>query len=128
MARNEGVGQFTNLGVGLGTMAGIGGVVAGTLNSAMNDAFKQTDATTATGKCTKCGATLPELAKFCFECGEKIEHPIPENMMRCPQCGNIVANGKFCSECGHKFIAICPDCGKEITDGAKFCFECGKKL
>ena len=39
VARNEAVGQFTNLGVGLGTMAGSGGTVAGTVGGAMNDAL-----------------------------------------------------------------------------------------
>ena len=43
VAQNEAVGQFTNMGVGLGTMAGVGGVgsvVGGAVNQAM-DAAKQ---------------------------------------------------------------------------------------
>ena len=39
VARNEAVGQFTNMGVGLGTMAGVGGAVGGVLGSAVNDAM-----------------------------------------------------------------------------------------
>ena len=42
VAQNEAVGQFTNMGVGLGTMAGgggaVGGVVGGAVNNAMNAA------------------------------------------------------------------------------------------
>lgn len=127
VARNEAVGQFTNLGVGLGTMAGVGGVVAGTVGGAMNDALNQTPAATA-DTCAKCGAALPANAKFCLECGEKVAPKLPDNMIVCPECGNSVVKGKFCPECGHKFITVCPKCGKEIVPGAKFCLECGEKL
>ena len=128
VARNEAVGQFTNLGVGLGTMAGIGGAVAGTVGGAMNNVLNQPATENTETKCTKCGATLPENAKFCLECGEKVVPAIPDNMIICPKCGNTVTKGKFCSECGHKFITTCPKCGKEIVSGAKFCLECGEKL
>ena len=127
VARNEAVGQFTNLGVGLGTMAGIGGVVAGTVGGAMNDALNQTPAGT-TDTCVKCGAALPANAKFCLECGEKVAPKLPDNMIICPECGSAVVRGKFCPECGHKFITICTQCGKEAIPGAKFCLECGEKL
>ena len=127
VARNEAVGQFTNLGIGLGTMAGVGGVVAGTVGGAMNDALNQTPAATA-DTCAKCGAALPANAKFCLECGEKVAPKLPDNMIVCPECGNSVVKGKFCPECGHKFITACPKCGKEIVPGAKFCLECGEKL
>ena len=127
VARNEAVGQFTNLGVGLGTMAGIGGVVAGTVGGAMNNALNQTSAGTA-DVCVKCGAALPANAKFCLECGEKVAPKLPDNMTVCPECGNSVLKGKFCPECGHKFISVCPKCGKEVISGAKFCLECGEKL
>lgn len=127
VARNEAVGQFTNLGVGLGTMAGVGGVVAGTVGGAMNDALQQTNGATG-GICGKCGATLPANAKFCLECGEKVEAAIPMDKITCPECGKTVVKGKFCPECGHKFVAVCPACGKEIAAGAKFCLECGEKL
>ncbi len=39
VARNESVGQFTNLGVGFGTMAGVGGAVGGMVGGMMNDAI-----------------------------------------------------------------------------------------
>lgn len=128
VARNEAVGQFTNLGVGLGTMAGVGSAVAGTVGGAMNDALSQTTPANSAAKCMKCGAPLPQNAKFCLECGEKVAPAIPENMVVCPECGSTVAKGKFCLECGHKFITACPNCGKETIPGAKFCLECGQKL
>ena len=48
-------------------------------------------------KCTSCGAELPSNAKFCPECGTKVE-TIPV----CPECGHKGNIGeKFCSECGN---------------------------
>lgn len=85
-----------------------------------------TEAPTApTAKCAKCGADLPTNAKFCLECGEKV---VPAGTVVCPECGNTVAKGKFCPECGHKFVTACPNCGNELTPGAKFCPECGEKI
>ena len=38
IAENEAVGEFTNMGVGFGTMAGVGGAVGGMVGGMMNDA------------------------------------------------------------------------------------------
>lgn len=132
VARNEAVGQFTNLGVGLGTMAGVGGAVAGTVGDAMSNAIHQAPAAIQTAAqptvCASCNAVLPEGAKFCLNCGEKVAPAIPEGMIVCPECKSTVAKGKFCPECGHKFAMNCPKCGVELSAGAKFCPECGEKL
>jgi membrane protease subunit (stomatin/prohibitin family) len=48
VARNEAVGEFTNMGVGFGTMAGVGGAVGGMVGGMMNDAVST--ATTPTEK------------------------------------------------------------------------------
>lgn len=46
-------------------------------------------------KCPKCQFENPEGAKFCNECGAKME-------LACPACGKVNAPGsKFCNECGH---------------------------
>ena len=42
VASNEAVGQFTNMGVGLGTMAGVGGVVGGIVGDSIQNAFGAT--------------------------------------------------------------------------------------
>lgn len=39
MAKNEAVGQFTNMGVGFGTMAGVGGAVGGVVGNAVSNAL-----------------------------------------------------------------------------------------
>lgn len=117
------VGDFVSLGVGM--------AAAGNIGAQMGDMFKgfsnntQTEDTSVKATCAKCGATLPENAKFCLECGEKV---VPADMVVCPGCGNTVAKGKFCLECGYKFVTACPKCNSEIVPGAKFCLECGEKL
>ena len=50
-------------------------------------------------KCSGCQTENPEQAKFCIECGSKLE-------FHCPGCGAVTpATGKFCMECGHKLKA-----------------------
>ena len=137
----EGLGNMTITGGGsvTGDMIGlgVGMAAAGAVAPQLGEMFKgfgapaQVTATPASepeAKCAKCGATLPQNAKFCLECGEKIAPPIPDGMIVCPECGNTVAKGRFCPECRHKFITACPKCGTEVTSGAKFCLECGEKL
>ena len=130
----EGLGNMTINGGGVaGDMIGlgVGMAAASAVAPQMSEMFKgfaptaptQTDAPEA--KCAKCGATLPQNAKFCLECGEKV---VSSDTVVCPECGNTVAKGKFCPECGHKFIIVCPKCGKDVVAGAKFCLECGEKL
>ena len=80
-----------------------------------------------TAKCPNCGNILPPNAKFCLECGTKIEQ-ITQNEIICPACGNKTPKGKFCIECGQPLINRCPNCGTEILSGGKFCLECGTKL
>lgn len=41
VAQNESVGQFTNMGVGLGTMAGVGGALGGMVGSNVRDAVSE---------------------------------------------------------------------------------------
>ena len=120
-AKNEG-GNMTNLGVGLGVMAGVSNHIGGIVNDSIANTVKP-----QTSKCLKCGSVLPENAKFCLECGAKVEI-LSENEMICPKCGNKTPKGKFCVECGAKLQNSCPNCGKEAPQGAKFCLECGQRM
>ena len=46
-------------------------------------------------KCSECQFENAEGAKFCNECGNKLE-------LACPQCSKVNQSGsKFCNECGH---------------------------
>lgn len=51
-------------------------------------------------KCLKCGTEVAPTAKFCGECGAKIERK-----KYCPACGTEVKpEQKFCTECGTRLI------------------------
>ncbi len=122
------MGDIVGLGVGLqaaGAMSGqLGGIFSG---FAAGVQAPEAAAPQSNIQCANCGNTLPANAKFCLECGTKVEN-LPENEMLCPECGKKTAKGKFCMECGASLILKCAKCGAEIPTGAKFCLECGEKL
>lgn len=78
-------------------------------------------------KCPTCGNELPSNAKFCLECGSKIEQ-LEANEIICPNCNQKTLKGKFCLNCGAALIKKCPNCGVEIPTNGKFCLECGTKI
>ena len=100
-AQNEGVGELTNMGIGLGVMSGIGGTVGGMVGSAVNDAFAGVAVQSQTGGstfCDNCGAKLTPGAAFCDECGTPQSSP-----NSCSNCGfKFIKPGKFCPKCGIK--------------------------
>ncbi len=120
-----GAGMGAGLGMGNMMMQGMGGM--GGQPAPFGQATQpQAAAATAGGKpCPKCGAVVPDGAKFCPGCGEKIA-----SGSFCPACGAAVpAGAKFCPECGQKIgAAACPKCGAELNAGAKFCPECGERV
>lgn len=74
-AANEGVGEFSNMGIGLGMMSGVGGTVGNMVGGVVTDALNVID-------------NKPDAqgnSRFCVNCGYKFEHP-----------------GKFCPNCGTK--------------------------
>ena len=136
VASNEAMGQFTNMGVGLGMITGIGNSVGASVGGIMSNTVQkamapesQPAAQPAEVKCEKCGAQLPAGAKFCLECGEKVVVKPSGNAVVCPKCGaQLPAGAKFCLECGTSLVVKCPNCAKELQTGAKFCPECGTKI
>ncbi|MBO5721873.1 MAG: SPFH domain-containing protein [Lentisphaeria bacterium] len=131
-ANNESVGQFANMGVGLGMISGISNTVGDKLGGVVQEAINSTPTaapqTAESTKCSQCGVNITENCKFCPECGAKIEPPLAENEIICPNCHARVAKGKFCSECGTPLIKKCPTCQTELSPGIKFCSECGTKI
>ena len=133
------MGDMLGLGVGMAAMGAIApqmgemmkGLNFGTsLGGAQSQMQPQSQAQTEVGatiKCVKCGNELPANAKFCLECGTKVEL-LAENEMICPACGKKTPKGKFCMECGQPLVNRCPNCGAEVPQGGKFCLECGTKL
>ena len=97
------------------------------MNMAQNVAGTSAANNATTVKCPKCGKELPAQAKFCFECGSKIEI-LAEDEIICPKCGEKTKKGKFCFLCGAPLVNKCPKCGTEVPQNGKFCLNCGEKL
>lgn len=134
-ASNENIGQFTNMGIGLGTMAGVGGAIGGIFKNALagvND-------TTVPQMPEE--ANLQSANEQSSNLAEKPQQSVQNNIsdavqpqaetVICAQCNKpIPKNFKFCPECGAKvetIKTICPKCGNDVK-GFKFCPECGEKL
>ena len=89
-AKNPGAGgTFMGAGIGLGAGVSIGSI--------FTEAMKE-NKSSSNKKCSSCNASIPTNAKFCPECGQKV------NAKKfCSQCGNEVGeNAKFCPNCGNK--------------------------
>lgn len=56
--------------------------------------------------CGKCGASLPEGAKFCVRCGAAVEEK--EEYIICPRCSSQMEPGLF----------FCTRCGERLREGA----------
>jgi len=101
-AQNTG-GGGAGTGAGLGAGFAIGNAMAGAMTNAMNQSQNQTRGDTGDGgakvACPKCGVANLTGAKFCNDCGAKMETgPVP-----CAKCTAPLQPGaKFCNECGTK--------------------------
>lgn len=118
-AKNGGgaAGTFASMGMGLTAGATIGREFAGGLGDAMSGK-----------KCSKCGTSLKADAKFCPNCGERVE-AAGGAKVNCPKCGQPVdASAKFCPHCGEPMQKTCSKCGTVVSSGVKFCPNCGEKL
>lgn len=102
VAGNEGVGEFSNMGIGIGMMTGVGGTVGNMVGGAVTNAFNginnQPQPSSSERFCENCGAKITEGAAFCDECGT----PVVDNST-CKNCGyKFERPGKFCPKCGTK--------------------------
>ncbi len=92
-AKNPG-NAMAGAGIGLGAGVGMGQMFAEAFKSTNTESKKEDKKT-----CPSCGAKISKNAKFCQECGQKMQ------------------TKKFCSECG-----------EEVKSNSKFCPNCGTKL
>ena len=137
VAQNEGVGEFTNMGIGLGMMGSVGNMVGGAVGGIMrgkledDDSILEKSATPQYAQsktvCRKCHSPIVSNGKFCLECGEKVMDEGSKTLI-CPHCAEVTPNGKFCIGCGGKLPLMCSSCGMEIKHNGKFCHGCGHKL
>ncbi len=94
-AKNPANGM-ASAGIGLGAGIGIGQMFQEAMRSNKTEQPKQEKEDKKT--CPKCGAKVSKTAKFCQECGEKLE-----SKRFCQECGaELNANAKFCPLCGTK--------------------------
>lgn len=85
-AKNEATGQFTNMGIGLGAMAGIGKTVGSMVAGSIGETADSVRGEDVRGTGSECGnQTGTEEMRFCENCGYQFERP-----------------GKFCPKCGTK--------------------------
>lgn len=122
-----GLGDVANLGVTLGAMGGVIGMTKDAMAPMFSQSAAPAEAPTAKILCRNCGAEVPANAKFCLECGNKIELLGADEII-CPACGKKTLKGKFCVECGAALIRKCGKCGAELPENAKFCLECGERI
>ena len=93
VAKNNAVGQFTNVGVGLGMMTGVSGTIGESVSKQVTGAFVKVD-----GTCPSCGTANEPGVKFCKKCGTSLTSD-----KVCSECGSKLANDAiFCSQCGKK--------------------------
>lgn len=103
VAENEGAGNFSSVGVGLGMMAGVGGAIGNTVGGTFNTAISSINSsqhqdTSTVAFCDNCGASIASGAMFCEECGTPVL-----SKPTCVSCGYVYERpGKFCPKCGKK--------------------------
>jgi membrane protease subunit (stomatin/prohibitin family) len=97
-AQNTGGGA--GLGAGMGAGFAIGNAMGGAMTNAMNQS-KTEAAAPAKIACPKCGTANLAGAKFCSDCGAKME--TTAQTFPCAKCGaQLQAGSKFCNDCGTK--------------------------
>ena len=93
VAENEGAGNFSSAGIGMGIMSSVGNAVNNTFGTAMTNMENNSE-------------------KYCDNCGNKIEN----NQKFCDNCGQEINKNQVCKYCSYKFTKqgkFCPNCGKE---------------
>ena len=96
IAMNDAISPYTNIGIGLGTMASVGGFIAGTVKESMNSVNHMFSSANSK-HCIECGEELIPNASFCDNCGIKIA------TNSCSNCGFVfVKQSKYCPVCGAK--------------------------
>lgn len=122
-AENEGMGEISNMGIGLGMMAGVGGAVGNMVGGAMTDAFAGMNGNGGFWQ----GASVSETSSV--SSGVSPQESSFANRF-CDQCGaKLTPGAAFCDECGTAQVAAdsCGKCGFQFIKAGKFCPKCGAK-
>lgn len=87
MAQNEAVGEFANMGIGLGMMSGLGGTMGSVVGCAVSEAIGENQlfgGSVSPSPGTPSNEAKGSLPPFCPNCGNRFS----SNDKFCPQCGN----------------------------------------
>ena len=105
VAGNQAVGEFANMGVGLGVMGGVGVSMGSMVGGAVSESM---------------GAALGQQ-------GNQQPVQTQPSVSVCPGCGaEVQSNWKLCPECGQQLQApTCANCSAELKPTWKLCPECG---
>lgn len=99
VAENESVGEFSNLGIGMGMISGVGNSLGGYVGNITNQSLNSMGE--SCGFCAKCGSKITKGDKFCGNCGNKIAEEVASGV--CAKCGYaFTGDEKFCPKCGTK--------------------------
>ena len=95
MATNDAVGQFTNVGVGLGMISGIGSEVGNKVSKQVSGVLANVNTIKI---CPICHTENNSDTNFCMKCGNKLE-----SVKVCPSCNRKLPNDAiFCPYCGER--------------------------
>ena len=99
IAQNEGTGNFSSAGIGLGIMSGFGGAIGNVVSeTASNSISGIATNTRSISFCENCGSGIVLGAKFCDNCGANTSAT-----SSCTNCGYIFERpGNYCPKCGVK--------------------------
>jgi len=110
LAQNEGSGNFSSAGIGLGMMTGIGGAVGGTVGTVFQSAMQPMLNQQTPQQQNMSNTVNASPNSFCENCGQ----PILAGMAFCEECGTPLAQKPSCKNCGYVFEKegkFCPKCG-----------------
>ena len=94
LAGNDAVGQFTNMGIGLGMMTGVSAPLGDKVSKQVTGALLTPQANI----CSNCQTENEPTALFCKQCGNNLK-----SKKHCTQCGTeLASDALFCSKCGKK--------------------------
>lgn len=95
LAKNEAIGQFSNVGIGIGLMGGLGSTIGNKVSEKIVGAYSDNK----NQVCPKCNEVNDINAKFCKKCGSELGEK------RCTNCGaELSFDAVYCSKCGKRVI------------------------
>lgn len=86
MAQNEATGEYANMGIGLGVIAGVGGTMGSVMTDALSHATNPNGGSPAASQEQQSAASVKStlgISKFCSECG----YHFANAEKFCPECG-----------------------------------------